>query len=65
MANQTPETNQAYKIASSLGANIQADFVPPGRDTSTTHVVAGRQDTEKVYRASKFKDVHIVSLDWI
>ena len=65
MANETPETNQANRIASSLGATIQADFVPPGRDTSTTHVVAGRQDTEKVYRASKFPAVCIVSLDWI
>ena len=58
---ESPET----VWATSLGATIQMKFVQPGTDASTTHVVAGRPDTEKVYRASKHPTVHIVTPQWL
>ena len=65
LSNESPETVWASRTARSLGATIQNNFIPPGSDASTSHVIAGRPDTEKVYRASKHKTVHIVSPHWL
>ena len=65
LSNESPVTVWASKTARSLGAIIQNNFIPPGSDASTSHVIAGRPDTEKVYRASKHKTVHIVSPHWL
>ena len=59
------EISRAHMLARELGATIQPAFIPPGSPDSTTHVVAGRRDTEKVYRAALFRTVLIVTPDWL
>ena len=55
----------AHTIALELGATVQPEFIPPGNPNSTTLVVAGRRDTEKVYRAAMCRTVPIVTPEWL
>ena len=59
------EISWAHMLAGELGATIQSAFIPPGNPASTTHVVAGRRDTEKVYRAALCRTVPIVTPKWL
>ena len=63
--NQPPQRSRAYRIAKSLGADIQVTFVGPGSENSTTHVVAAKAGTVKVNMATKSKSVHVVTPQWL
>ena len=54
-----PETSAAYRLAVELGAAVQTQA-----SSSTTHVVAGSDGTEKV-RWARSKGVHAVSVEWL
>lgn len=75
--NQAPETARAFQAAIGLGATVHMTFVPPdaaskdaggaSKDAggATTHLVAAKLGTEKMRLVSKFKEVKIVSPEWL
>jgi len=58
--NQCLETSKPYFVARSLGADIATKIT-----NSTTHVVAGYPGTAKVNKAKKYKEISIVTPDWL
>ncbi|XP_014667212.1 PREDICTED: RNA polymerase II subunit A C-terminal domain phosphatase-like [Priapulus caudatus] len=68
--NLAPERSRAYNVARALGANIQTDVTPKGKEApekggAMTHVVAAQLGTRKVTVAQKCKGVHVVNVDWL
>ncbi|XP_006819784.1 RNA polymerase II subunit A C-terminal domain phosphatase-like [Saccoglossus kowalevskii] len=68
--NMSPEKSRAWKVAQTLGANVQSSFVPKLKDktnaaTATTHVVAAKAGTVKVKQAQCTRGIHIVTPEWL
>ncbi len=63
--NMPPERSRAFTVAKALGANVQAEFVPKGKENATTHVIAAQLGTVKVQMAVKQKGVHVLTVDWL
>ncbi|KAL3859578.1 hypothetical protein ACJMK2_009794 [Sinanodonta woodiana] len=66
--NMPAEKSRAYNVAKTLGANIQSSVVPSKSATdkeATTHLIAAKLGTSKIKLAMKFKDIQIVTPDWL
>ena len=66
--NVPSEKSTAWRTAVSLGAKVSKDIVIQNRGNkreATTHVVAARLGTQKAHKASKIRDVKLVSPDWL
>lgn len=68
------EASRAYNTAISLGAQVTDRIIKlpkpnsagSSRDmTPTTHLVAARPGTAKVHEARRYKNIHLVTPDWL
>ncbi|KAK3610312.1 hypothetical protein CHS0354_029778 [Potamilus streckersoni] len=66
--NMPAEKSRAYNVAKTLGASIQSSLVTRKSATdkeATTHLIAAKLGTNKIKLANKFKDIYIVTPDWL
>ena len=58
--NQAMEQSRVYRVAVSLGAVVETNVGP-----ETTHLVAAKWGTQKVYEAKRHKKIHMVTPEWL